>query len=123
MSVLASMQVYWTSMLILPLSMTKTMEKMVRTFLWLGGDLVKGKVKVAWSDVCLPKSDGGLGIRPMNLWNNALMTFHTWSIVSGVKKRSNPWQRKTKNLEHRSFPLSQDQGTNYTVFMLNQNLQ
>ncbi|GKC68225.1 antagonist of like heterochromatin protein 1-like protein [Tanacetum coccineum] len=30
-------------------------------FLWCQGEMCKGKAKVAWEDVCLPKIEGGLG--------------------------------------------------------------
>lgn len=36
---------------------------MLRRFLWSGVDLKKYGVKVAWSDVCCPKEEGGMGIK------------------------------------------------------------
>lgn len=81
-SVPSSMQVYWASVFILPSSVLKAMEKLMRSFLWASGDLVKGQVKVAWNDVCnKPKEDGGLIIRSLRLWNTSLMVNHVWNIV------------------------------------------
>ncbi|GJV67855.1 putative reverse transcriptase domain-containing protein [Tanacetum coccineum] len=51
-------------------------------FLWCNGELKRGKAKVVWNDICLPKSEGGLGIRSLELFNIALMTTHIWNIVS-----------------------------------------
>ncbi|KAJ0102088.1 hypothetical protein Patl1_05611 [Pistacia atlantica] len=45
--VLSSMQVYWASMFIIPSAMTKTIEKLMRAFLWSGNELMDGKVKLA----------------------------------------------------------------------------
>ncbi|GJZ95227.1 hypothetical protein Tco_0667430 [Tanacetum coccineum] len=43
-------------------------QQLMRGFLWYNGELKRGKAKVAWDDICLPKNEGGLGIR------NALCT-------------------------------------------------
>ena len=42
----------------------------------------RGKAKVAWDDLCLPKHEGGLGIRHLEKFNVALMTKHIWNIVA-----------------------------------------
>nr|GEV45520.1 reverse transcriptase domain-containing protein [Tanacetum cinerariifolium] len=41
----------------------------------------RGKAKVAWEVVCLPKKEGGLGIRRLDHFNKALM-FDRWCVVS-----------------------------------------
>nr|GEU94601.1 hypothetical protein [Tanacetum cinerariifolium] len=46
-------------------------------------DMKKGKAKVAWEVVCLPKKEGGLGIRRLDIFNKALIASHIWSILSG----------------------------------------
>nr|GEX45881.1 putative reverse transcriptase domain, reverse transcriptase zinc-binding domain protein [Tanacetum cinerariifolium] len=42
----------------------------------------RGKVKVAWDVVCLPKQEGGLGIRRLNHFNKALMVSYVWKLLS-----------------------------------------
>ncbi|GJT71816.1 putative reverse transcriptase domain, reverse transcriptase zinc-binding domain protein [Tanacetum coccineum] len=81
-SVLSPMQVYWSSIFILPKAIIKEIEAVSRGFLWCQGDMKRGKSKVKWDVVCLPKSEGGLGIRRLKTWNVALMTTHIWSILS-----------------------------------------
>nr|GEU32489.1 hypothetical protein [Tanacetum cinerariifolium] len=46
----------------------------------------KGKSKVAWEVVCLPKDEGELGIRRLDMFNKALMATHIWKLLS--KKES-----------------------------------
>ncbi|GJY56009.1 homeodomain-like protein [Tanacetum coccineum] len=46
------------------------------------GELKWGKAKVAWDIICLPKREGGLGIRSLETFNIALMTTHTWNFVT-----------------------------------------
>lgn len=41
----------------------------------------KDKAKVTWEIVCLPKNEGGLGIRSLEKWNIALMTTHIWNSL------------------------------------------
>lgn len=96
------MQVYWGSMFILPVSVSKAVEKLMRNFLWSGDETGKGRAKVSWKEVCLPKVEGGLGIKPMILWNQAMMAFHVWSVVSN---RQSIWVKwiHTYRLKGRSF--------------------
>ena len=53
----------------------------MRGFLW-SQDMRKGKSKVAWEVVCLPKDEGGLGLRRLDHFNKALMVSHIWKLLS-----------------------------------------
>ncbi|GJY37827.1 putative RNA-directed DNA polymerase [Tanacetum coccineum] len=66
-------------------------EQLMRGFLWCNGDLKRGKAKVAWEDICLPKSEGGLGIRSLEIFNIALMTTHIWNIVTNKESLWVKW--------------------------------
>lgn len=81
-SVLSSLQVYWCTMFMLPKLVCNTIDNLCNRFLWAGGNNASGKVSVSWIEVCKPKSQGGLGIRPLQDWNTALMAKHLWNIVS-----------------------------------------
>ncbi|GJR40406.1 hypothetical protein Tco_1216090 [Tanacetum coccineum] len=41
-----------------------------------------GITSISWKDICTPKSQGGLGLKPLHKWNEALMTKHLWNIMS-----------------------------------------
>ncbi|GJQ97557.1 polypyrimidine tract-binding protein homolog 2 isoform X1 [Tanacetum coccineum] len=43
---------------------------------------IAGKAKVAWELVCLPKDEGGLGIRRLEPFNSALLVSHIWNLLS-----------------------------------------
>ncbi|XP_071704187.1 uncharacterized protein [Rutidosis leptorrhynchoides] len=90
-SVLTSMQVYWCSIFILPDAIIKDIEKVIRGFLWCQGDLKKGKAKVKWEDLCLPKNEGGLGIKRLKFWNVALITSHVWRILKNEESLWVKW--------------------------------
>ncbi|GJY29200.1 hypothetical protein Tco_0404967 [Tanacetum coccineum] len=63
MSVLSSMHLYWASVFILPNRILDDLDQLMRGFLWYDGSMKRGKSKVTWEDVCLPKHEGGLGTR------------------------------------------------------------
>nr|GFB24799.1 reverse transcriptase domain, reverse transcriptase zinc-binding domain protein [Tanacetum cinerariifolium] len=51
-------------------------------FLWRNGDTAKGRAKVAWKRICKPKEQGGLGIKDLETWNDALSAKHVSNIAS-----------------------------------------
>ncbi|GJV87753.1 hypothetical protein Tco_1531691 [Tanacetum coccineum] len=57
-------------------------HELIHGFLWCNGEYKRGKAKVAWDFICLPKHEGGLGLRNLDVFNYALMTTHIWNIVS-----------------------------------------
>lgn len=81
-SVLSSMHIYWASVFTLPTRIIKNLEAKMRGFLWCQGPMLKGKAKLAWVDVCVPKNEGGLGIRRIGEMNVALMANHIWNILT-----------------------------------------
>ncbi|GKA61125.1 RNA-directed DNA polymerase, eukaryota, reverse transcriptase zinc-binding domain protein [Tanacetum coccineum] len=62
-SVLSTMQSYWASMYMLPITVLNDLEKLLRRVMWSSGVFTKGKAKVAWSFMCRPKDRGGLGLK------------------------------------------------------------
>nr|GEX67474.1 hypothetical protein [Tanacetum cinerariifolium] len=62
----------------------------------------RGKVKVAWDVVCLPKQEGGLGIRRLDHFNKALMVSHVWKLLSLKESLLVKWIHVYK-LKNRSF--------------------
>nr|GEU36621.1 RNA-directed DNA polymerase, eukaryota, reverse transcriptase zinc-binding domain protein [Tanacetum cinerariifolium] len=85
-SVLASMHIYWASVFLIPKTIVKEIEKALKGFLWCQGELRRGAAKVAWKTICTPKSQGGLGIKRLGPWNEALLCKHLWNLI--VKKDS-----------------------------------
>ena len=70
------MNVFWASVFMLPTKVLHDIEQIMRNFLWCPGESNRGKSKVAWEVVCLPKDEGGLGIRRLSHFNTALMVSH-----------------------------------------------
>ncbi|GJT50638.1 ribonuclease H-like domain-containing protein [Tanacetum coccineum] len=81
-SVISFMHVYWASVLVIPKGIFLDIQQSMRAFLWCNREYKRGRAKVAWDDICLPKCEGGLGLCSLELFNIALMTTHIWNIVS-----------------------------------------
>ena len=54
----------------------------MKNFLWNQGETAKGKAKVAWANICKPKDQGGLGLKPLEQWNRTLLIKHLWNIAT-----------------------------------------
>lgn len=80
-SVLCSFQVFWSRVFILPKKTVKLLEQKLNRFLWCGKD-ARAKAKVAWDKVCVPKKEGGLGIKKLDIWNQASMLHHVWTLFA-----------------------------------------
>ncbi|GAV87210.1 hypothetical protein CFOL_v3_30636 [Cephalotus follicularis] len=79
-SVLFSIQVFWCSTFVLPVAVTKECDRILRSFLWHGVGNSKKGGKVAWSKVCCPNEEGGLGIKDARSWNRAAIMKIGWDI-------------------------------------------
>ncbi|GJR75133.1 RNA-directed DNA polymerase, eukaryota, reverse transcriptase zinc-binding domain protein [Tanacetum coccineum] len=87
-AVLESISVYWASVFKIPKIMIKEINGVLKRYLWSNGDTAKGKAKVSWKQVCMPKEFGGLGIKDLKRWNEALLAKHLWNIAS---KKDSLW--------------------------------
>ncbi|GJX13352.1 hypothetical protein Tco_0205110 [Tanacetum coccineum] len=101
-SVIGSMHVYGASVFIIPTSVLLDIEMLMRGFLWCQGIMKRGKAKVAWEVVCLPKKEGGLGIRRLDHFNSALMVAHVWKLLTLKESFWVKWIHEYK-LKGRSF--------------------
>ncbi|KAL0294744.1 UNVERIFIED_CONTAM: putative ribonuclease H protein [Sesamum angustifolium] len=97
-----SLNVYWAMAFILPKGVIREVEKRMRYFLWKGNSTV-GYPKVAWSSVCRPIEEGGLGIRDILALNKALMCRHIWNVIQD--NQSSIWVRwiAHTHLRHKSI--------------------
>ncbi|XP_052623754.1 uncharacterized protein LOC128129115 [Lactuca sativa] len=63
------------------------------SFLWANGEIVKDKAKVKWLEICKPKEYGGLGIKNLRRWNDALLAKHVWNVVNNKNSLWVQWVR------------------------------
>ncbi|GJR98190.1 RNA-directed DNA polymerase, eukaryota, reverse transcriptase zinc-binding domain protein [Tanacetum coccineum] len=95
-SVLESIHVYWASVFLLPKSVIYDINKLLKGFLWNQGDVSSGKAKVAWKNICRPKSKGGLGLKDLGVWNKAMIVKHLWHIINNKETLWVKWINTVK---------------------------
>ncbi|GJX96968.1 peptidase C48, SUMO/sentrin/Ubl1 [Tanacetum coccineum] len=74
----------------------RKIETLFKGFLWCNGDLTRGKARVAWKEVCMPKDRGGLGLKPLDLWNKTLLIKHLWNSVASKESLWVKWINTVK---------------------------
>lgn len=84
-SVLFHLQRYWASTFVLPSSICVSINQICRNFLWSGKWDVKGIPVVSWRDVCLPRNEGGLGIKQIKMWNYVAMGKLLWKLQANTQ--------------------------------------
>ena len=70
-STLWSLPIYLMSLFTILASTAHQLEKIMRDFLWDSNNSGSG---FPWDEVCRPKQEGGLSIRPLRVMNEALKT-------------------------------------------------
>ncbi|GJX77241.1 RNA-directed DNA polymerase, eukaryota, reverse transcriptase zinc-binding domain protein [Tanacetum coccineum] len=98
-AVLESIHVYWASVFFLPITVINEINKLLKGFLWNQGDIAKGKAKVAWTTLCRPKDQGGLGLKNLQTWNQALLAKNIWNIAT---KKDNLWVKWVHSVKLRN---------------------
>ncbi|XP_010463243.1 PREDICTED: uncharacterized protein LOC104743910 [Camelina sativa] len=81
-SVISSITNFWISAFRLPKACIKEIDQLCSAFLWSGPSLNAKKTKVAWSEVCLPKREGGLGLRSIEEANKVSVLKLIWRLLS-----------------------------------------
>lgn len=81
----------------------KKIESLCSRFLWAGNIETRSKAKVAWSTVCLPKNEGGLGLRRISDWNTTLCLRLIWLLFSNSGSLWVAWQIHHHGLDAISF--------------------
>lgn len=74
-SIFQGVECYWMSILPLLNEVVVRIYNICRSFMWIIKNL-----PIAWTEICRPKVEGGLGLRDLNAWNLALLAKVLWQI-------------------------------------------
>lgn len=84
-AVLSSIPVHSMSSVMMPKSTLKSLDKVSRSFLWGSTAERRKQHLLPWSKVCLPKGEGGLGIRSALNMNKSLIAKVGWRVLKDEK--------------------------------------
>ncbi|KAJ8435424.1 LOW QUALITY PROTEIN: hypothetical protein Cgig2_013922 [Carnegiea gigantea] len=70
---------YWASIFLLPNAVLDKLTKLCRNYLWSGSTEYKKAPHISWSTTCLPKREGGIGIKD---FNKATIAKLVWAIAN-----------------------------------------
>ena len=79
-SVLYGMANFWLSIFPIPKSVLSKIISCCRNFLWSGDIKKSHSALVAWKDICLPKTEGGLGILDLKTINSSFLVKELWDV-------------------------------------------
>ena len=80
-SVLSSLPVYFLSFFKAPTGIISSIESIFLKKYWGGGEDIRKIAWVDWNSVCLPKEEGGLGVRRLREFNVALLGKWCWRML------------------------------------------
>ncbi|XP_074265971.1 uncharacterized protein LOC141588427 [Silene latifolia] len=82
---------YWASMFVLPKGVMTKVDAICRSFLWEGRSEYTRIPLLSWAKVCVPLSEGGLGIKQSHFWNKAYIGKLVWWIAAHPDKLWVQW--------------------------------
>jgi hypothetical protein len=85
-STLSNLPTYYLSLFPIPASVAKRIEKIQRKFLWGDSEEVSNFHLMNWDHICTPHSNGGLNIRNLRRFNEALLGKWLWRF--GVEREA-----------------------------------
>ncbi|KAL9689317.1 hypothetical protein QQ045_009701 [Rhodiola kirilowii] len=92
-SVLQAIVFYWARICILPKKVLKAINSICANFLWSGKSTRKGCHLIDWNSVCSEKKEGGLGIKNLDIMNDAMVMNQLWELN---KNNMNVWSEWIK---------------------------
>ncbi|CAA7049989.1 unnamed protein product [Microthlaspi erraticum] len=81
-SVVYGMVNFWSQVYTLPKEFYSRVDSLCSAFLWKNGTQSAGGARVAWKDICKPKSEGGLGIRQLSEFEVVFRLKQAWNLFT-----------------------------------------
>jgi len=90
-TIIFGMYSYWASIFLLPNEIITKLTQISRNFLWSASEEHKRPPHISWYNTCLPKNQGGLGLKDYGCWNKALTAKLVWDVATKKDKLWVKW--------------------------------
>lgn len=81
-SVIYGMVNFWSAVFVLPKAFYAKVDSLCAAFLWNNDTTSVRGARVAWTDICKPKTEGGLGIRHLEEFEMVFRLKRVWTFFS-----------------------------------------
>ncbi|KAL9670289.1 hypothetical protein QQ045_007840 [Rhodiola kirilowii] len=98
-SVLQAIVLYWARICFLPRQVLKNINSICARFLWNGSATGRKCHLFSWSKACDDKKGGGLGIKNLDLMNDALVLNQLWELNNEEQNIWTKWVRAYTGLK------------------------
>lgn len=105
---------FWISAFILPKGCLKRIQSLCSKFLWSGNISGPVQYKVAWDTICLPKEEGGLGLRDFSLWNKTLCLRLLWLLFANGTSLWAAWMKSNRIKDENIWSCDVDKTKSWT---------
>ncbi|GJW99432.1 RNA-directed DNA polymerase, eukaryota, reverse transcriptase zinc-binding domain protein [Tanacetum coccineum] len=72
-------------------------------------DSARGKAKVEWSLMCRPKDQGGLGLKPLQKWNEVLLVSQLWKLI---ERKESLWVKWVNTVKFKNTSIREVESIN-----------
>lgn len=93
-SVIYGMVNLWSSVFSLPKQFYTKIDYLCSAFLWKNNTNSARGARVAWCDICRPKSEGGLGIRQLEEFEKVFRLKQIWNLFTNADSLWVAWVNK-----------------------------
>ena len=105
---------FWTSAFLLPKGCLKQIQSLCSKFLWSGKITGNANVKISWTTVCLPKREGGLGLRDFGLWNKTFCLKLIWRLFDSTYSLWADWIKENRMSGRNFREIDEKKATSWT---------
>nr|VDD38956.1 unnamed protein product [Brassica oleracea] len=106
---------FWSAVFVLPQTFYAKIDSLCAAFLWRNHTGSASGARVAWKDVCKPKAEGGLGLRPLEEFGTVFTLKRVWIFFSSSGSLWVDWLKNHVFHRERFWSLSDSPRLSPTV--------